>query len=794
LPQGIVGQTYPATQLMAVGGNPGPLQWVIASGALPAGLILDPSLGTITGVPTTAGTFNFVVRLTDSGMPQHTTSRPFSITVIPSLVITTAALPQGVTGFDYAATAQATGGTPPYSWSSSTLPSKLVINPSTGRISGVPAAAGNTLVTIQVTDSGSPPQQVSSMLNLTVTSPVAGNGGDFIFRGFYLPSYVGTGLAQATLNFSAAVAGDYTITLAAHIGAYNGPVVASSTATVTLPGTVTTSVPTIFNFPSPAIRVVPGTLIAFTMTLVGGPSQPYFAVSSCGLNDPTCTTGGPFVETEDTTAPLSVFRRNGVVVTLVNVPSPSIIAAATGVSTLSGGEALAADLTTSNLFVKSLQDPVGTNLQFAQVAHDRTVTILGAFPAMANSDNSAIAVHPFGGLIVADEAGAAGVNRIAGIGLPTATSGLTNGTLFSIPWKMNPFGNGTGRQQYAPILTSATPTSVLHLLLYFWDSTQSGLFAVEATAPTTFVNLLSLDTNTPAGQHLKTAGNHIVYDFNTATLLLTEGLTNTVIEVNPANLPVTTSTLFSNLPGTPTSIALKADTNQVFVQIGNSIYVGPRSGGLLSLFATGFTLLTNIVVGNATLASGMSLFAVDKTLNIVYEMPLASPVSVSLTPTSAGSLTAGQSFNETRAADVNVLTSGPLTVSSMTLSGLSIGSATSALVGARIYSSSGASSGTLIASANATVTAGGQVTIPISATLASGSTYRIGFYVQTTPSSQGSGTVLVVTGATLSSFPAYTEPTGRFQIVGAWDSSPSGDVFPTSINTALPQMTIAVTP
>src|SRR5260370_38126095 len=105
------------------------------------------------------------------------------------------------------------------------------------------------------------------------------------------------------------------------------------------------------------------------MTLVSGPSQPYFAVSSCGLVDPACTTGGPFVETEDTAAPLSVFRRNGVVVTLVNVPSPSIIAAATGtgVSPLSGGQAFAADLAASNVYVKSHQDRSGTDHQSPQI-------------------------------------------------------------------------------------------------------------------------------------------------------------------------------------------------------------------------------------------------------------------------------------------------------------------------------------------------------------------------------------------------------------------------------------------
>jgi hypothetical protein len=752
LPDGVIGTAYNAT-LHAVGGT-GKYTWSLPLGSLPSNLTLNSATGMISGTPvcdcSLPATFPFTVQVTDSAA--NTATRQLSITVVQPLNIATTSLLQGVTGFEYAATAQATGGTPPYSWSSSTLPSKLVINPSTGQISGVPTVAGTTPVTIQVTDSGSPRQLVSSTLNLTVTSPAAGGGGDFIFRGFYLPNYVGTGLVQATLNFSAAVAGDYTITLTAHSNTYDGTVIGSSTTTVTLPANVGTFVPTIFNFPSPATRIAPGSLVAFTMALVSGPSDPYFAVSSCGLNDPTCTTGGPAVETEDTTAPLSVFRRNGVVLTLVSVPSPSISVGATGVSTTprSGGEALAADPTTSNLFVKSLQDPTGFDLQFAQVAQNRTVTILGDFPAMANSDGSGIAVNPlFGGLIVADEAGAAGVNRIASIDL----SSLTSNTLFSIPWKMNPASNGTGQQQYAPI--SATfGSGPTHLLLYFWDSTQSTLYSVDATAPATFVTLLSLDQNTTVGQHVNTAGNHIVYDFNTATLLLTDGSTNTVLEVNPANSPVSVTTLFSGLPGTPTSIALNPSANNVFVQIGNSIYVGPRSGGSLSLFATGFTLLTNIVIGNATSGSGLSLFAADKKLNTVYEIAVASAVSVNLTPASAGALTPGQSFNETRAADVTVLTPGPLSVTSMTLSGLSIGTATSALVGARIYSSTG----TPIASANATVTVGGQVTIPISATLASGATYRVGFYVQTTPSGQGSGTILSVPGtsATVNSGSAVT--------------------------------------
>jgi subtilisin family serine protease len=69
--------------------------------------------------------------------------------------ITTTSLPGGTAGVPYSQTLQATGGTPPYTWSldSGALPAGLTLNSSTGAIAGTPTAAGTSPFTAKVTDS-----------------------------------------------------------------------------------------------------------------------------------------------------------------------------------------------------------------------------------------------------------------------------------------------------------------------------------------------------------------------------------------------------------------------------------------------------------------------------------------------------------------------------------------------------------------------------------------------------------------------------------------------------------------
>ena len=88
------------------------------------------------------------------------------------LTVTTTSLPNGTVGTAYSGAVSASGGTTPYTYSASNLPSGLAINSSTGAITGTPPSnsVGTAAVAVTVTDSTMPtPQSATSNLSITVT-------------------------------------------------------------------------------------------------------------------------------------------------------------------------------------------------------------------------------------------------------------------------------------------------------------------------------------------------------------------------------------------------------------------------------------------------------------------------------------------------------------------------------------------------------------------------------------------------------------------------------------------------
>ena len=88
----------------------------------------------------------------------------------PPPVITTSSLPDALAGAPYQVSLAATGGTEPYTWAATGLPSGLTLDSDTATITGNPASTGTTSLTAIVTDAQG--NTASKQLDLNVPSAV----------------------------------------------------------------------------------------------------------------------------------------------------------------------------------------------------------------------------------------------------------------------------------------------------------------------------------------------------------------------------------------------------------------------------------------------------------------------------------------------------------------------------------------------------------------------------------------------------------------------------------------------
>jgi hypothetical protein len=106
------------------------------------------------GVLDTPGVYTTSIRVSDSALPTtHVVDRAITITVSPLSILAPSQLPKATVGSLYSFVYTVTGGTAPYTWTASSLPAGLSMNPITGELSGTPTAAGSSNPTVIVTDS-----------------------------------------------------------------------------------------------------------------------------------------------------------------------------------------------------------------------------------------------------------------------------------------------------------------------------------------------------------------------------------------------------------------------------------------------------------------------------------------------------------------------------------------------------------------------------------------------------------------------------------------------------------------
>ena len=163
-----VGTAY--SQVINGSGGTGSYAFAVTTGTLPPGVSLvtgsaaaaranvnakvqNAAIGTLYGLPTAAGTFNFTIAATDD--LGFVGTRAYTITsVMPTLTLNNGVV-NGAVGSPYSGALNISGGTAPYSYvvTSGQLPPGVTLNPSTGTLSGVPTAPGSYSFVVTVTDS-----------------------------------------------------------------------------------------------------------------------------------------------------------------------------------------------------------------------------------------------------------------------------------------------------------------------------------------------------------------------------------------------------------------------------------------------------------------------------------------------------------------------------------------------------------------------------------------------------------------------------------------------------------------
>ena len=188
------------------------------------------------------------MKVTDASQGQPgpaSATQQLSITIVPApLTIITTSLPNATVNVAYSAPLQASGGTPPYTWtvaSGSSLPSWLTLGGSgtNWSLSGTPTAAGTSTFSLTVTDSTQPTEATKTQaLSLTVVASAAcGNGNEGALTGQYafsLGGYNASGFMAAIGSFTADGSGHITAgtvdSNGISLGVKNGSVTASGSS------------------------------------------------------------------------------------------------------------------------------------------------------------------------------------------------------------------------------------------------------------------------------------------------------------------------------------------------------------------------------------------------------------------------------------------------------------------------------------------------------------------------------------------------------------------------------------
>jgi Putative Ig domain len=323
LPTGVVGVTFTSLAFTASGGSGSGYTFAVASGSL-APLTIGASTGIITGTPTTAGTLQFAVKVTDS-VGNVTTSSTLSITI--NAAITVGLSPASPVTLDQGKTqlVTATVGNDPNSagvtWSVVTGVGTLTGSTSTATTYVAPgsvvAASTATFTATSATDPTKsatytihlvPPPQITTStmaagnVNAAYTAPVAMTGGVAPYTWSFTALPAGLSLSSSTSN-TVNVTGTPTgaganQTVTVKVTDAQGLFATSSGLTITVYPTLVLTPPSLpvgvvgVSYASPAFTASGGSGSGYTFAVASGSLAPLTIGASSGIITGTPTTAG----------------------------------------------------------------------------------------------------------------------------------------------------------------------------------------------------------------------------------------------------------------------------------------------------------------------------------------------------------------------------------------------------------------------------------------------------------------------------------------------------------------------
>jgi hypothetical protein len=355
LANGVVGTAY--SQTLSASGGTGTYTYTLDSGSLPPGVTLSAA-GVLSGAPTTAGAYSFVVRVTDSALVAST--HPFSVTIGTGLAVATSRLPGATKGAIYSQSLAATGGSGSYTWrlASGTLPAGLAIS-TNGTILGIPTGGGVSSFTVQATDGANTALTATQTVSIAVASVVTittstlpngsvgaaysatlgAVGGLAPYTWALTTGSLPTGLLMSpdgVFSGSPAVSANYSLVLRATDAASN---TATQTVSLYVGSGIVFGSPTlpngVLNTPYSYTLSVQGGTSPYTWTLMAGALPSGITLSSTGVLSGTPTIAGSYAFQVKATDATSVV--NTEIVTLLVASLPTITTASTLPSGQQGG-------------------------------------------------------------------------------------------------------------------------------------------------------------------------------------------------------------------------------------------------------------------------------------------------------------------------------------------------------------------------------------------------------------------------------------------------------------------------